>query len=207
MKKTVDILVVLTMLCLTAMPVRGGDGTSMALLYGRLTDQDFMEIPFQSPEIESVHMVGISLRQELVQLNEKAPFFPSGFFLDGEIVLAEKWGRLDGVSQDFQEIAGSFNLRYAFSEQLPCLNSISLGNGLSLTGEESTFEKNLTLGDKTSGLLWYMLLEADFDIPHSEQWKVLFRIHHRSGVFGLFDNVDGGSNYITMGLRYFFNGN
>lgn len=188
-------------------PVGGAhaeDNASVAIFYGKLTDTDFGEILLRSPDVESVHMIGVSLRKELADLGRPDGFLPNGFFLDAEGVLAAKWGSLGDIDQDFQEAAASINLRYDFPENLPAVHSLSFGNGLSLTSTESEFEEELTISSGTNPLLWYIMLELDFDLPATEQWKALCRIHHRSGVFGLFDDVDGGSNYITMGLRYHF---
>ncbi len=204
MKNLICMLVTALILSLPAPGALADDNASVALLYGKLTDNDFIEIPFQSPDFESVHMLGLSLRKELAELHETAGFIPERLFLDAEGVLAAKWGRLGDIDQDFQEIAASVNLRYDFPEYVPAANSISFGNGLSLTSTESKFEENLTIGDETRALLWYMMLEIDFDLPGTDKWKALCRIHHRSGVYGLFGGVDGGSNYITMGLRYMF---
>ncbi|MCF8045795.1 MAG: hypothetical protein K9J83_08025, partial [Desulfarculaceae bacterium] len=63
---------------------------------------------------------------------------------------------------------------------------------------------DLTINDEARKLLWYMVLEVDFDLPGTDKWNALCRIHHRSGMYGIFDDVDGGSNYITTGLRYHF---
>ena len=204
MRHLIPVLLAATILCFPAQAVKAGDNASAAIFYGKLTDTDFLEIPFRSPDVESVHMIGISLRKEIAELSRLAGFIPKGFFLDTEGVLAAKWGRLGDIDQDFQEAAASVNLRYDFPERIFAFNSISFGNGLSLTSTESEFEENLTIGDDTNQLLWYMMLELDFDLPGTDKWKALCRIHHRSGIFGIFDDVDGGSNYITMGLRYMF---
>ena len=204
MKSLICIFLTATTFCLTVNGADAEEKVSAAIFYGKLTDTDFVRIPFRSPDLESVHMIGISLRKELMELNRVAEFIPNGFFLDAEGVLAAKWGQLGDIDQNFQEAAASVNVRYDFPEQLPAVNSISFGNGLSLTSTKSEFEEELTISNGTNPLLWYMMLELDFDLPGTDQWKALCRIHHRSGIYGIFDNVDGGSNYITMGLRYHF---
>jgi len=37
--------------------------------------------------------------------------------------------------------------------------------------------------------------------PPDADWEVMFRIHHRSGAFGIFKDA-GGSNFISLGLRF-----
>lgn len=198
------IIILTVLICFPVMSARADDGESVAILYGRLTNQDFIEIPFNFQTMEPVHMLGVSLRKELMELSGTKSLIPSDLYLDGEVVVAEKWGRLKGVSQDFQEIAVSLNIRYEFPDYFLVVKSFSLGNGLSLTSEKSKFEETLTIRDKTSCFLWYMLLELELDISGHQNWGVLCRVHHRSGIFGVFNDVNGGSNYITMGLRYHF---
>ncbi|WP_155890787.1 hypothetical protein [Desulfuromonas sp. TF] len=41
-------------------------------------------------------------------------------------------------------------------------------------------------------------------LPRVPRWRLSARIHHRSGVFGLFDGVRGGSNFMGLGVTYRF---
>ena len=58
--------------------------------------------------------------------------------------------------------------------------------------------------DNPSKTLNYLMFEFDFRIPDIPKWSAIFRIHHRSGVFGAFNGVDGGSNAIGFGVKYTF---
>ena len=59
-------------------------------------------------------------------------------------------------------------------------------------------------GDPTSHVLHYFSPEITFALPEFKQHEVLIRYHHRSGVFGTFNGVWGGSNVISLGYRYRF---
>jgi hypothetical protein len=59
-------------------------------------------------------------------------------------------------------------------------------------------------GGPTSHLLHYFSPEFTFALPEYKQHELLIRYHHRSGVFGTFNGVWGGSNVISMGYRYRF---
>src|SRR5450759_3222178 len=59
-------------------------------------------------------------------------------------------------------------------------------------------------GDPTSHLLHYFSPEITFALPEFKQHELLIRYHHRSGVFGTFNGVWGGSNVIALGYRYRF---
>jgi hypothetical protein len=40
--------------------------------------------------------------------------------------------------------------------------------------------------------------------PPAGRWSGFLRIHHRSGAFGLYGDVRGGSNFVGLGARYRF---
>jgi hypothetical protein len=56
--------------------------------------------------------------------------------------------------------------------------------------------------DPTSHVLHYFSPEFTFAHPQYKQHEMLIRYHHRSGVFGAFNGVWGGSNVIALGYRY-----
>jgi hypothetical protein len=48
------------------------------------------------------------------------------------------------------------------------------------------------------------MVELAFAPPSQPNWSVFLRVHHRSGVHGLFNGVSGGSNFLALGVRYGF---
>lgn len=94
--------------------------------------------------------------------------------------------------------------------------SISLGEGLSLASE------NPKLENKAKGYYWesglqkdaiesrallnYMMVEISTYLPIERKAELFLRIHHRSGVFGLYCPPDPncGSNFVSYGLRTAF---
>lgn len=54
----------------------------------------------------------------------------------------------------------------------------------------------------TEQLMLFWHIEADFGLPESS-WSTFLRLHHRSSGYGMFADK-GGSNVLTMGLRYDF---
>ena len=52
-----------------------------------------------------------------------------------------------------------------------------------------------------TSVLHYLLIEAAVGLPNSN-WSLVARVHHRSGIFGLFSH--SGSNVLALGLRYRF---
>jgi|SRR5690554_1772612 len=82
--------------------------------------------------------------------------------------------------------------------------SFAVGNGLSYATETPVIEERSRTNVNASRFLNYLLLEIAVDLPILENWEAVGRIHHRSGVFGLYSNVRGGSNIMTVGTRYNF---
>jgi hypothetical protein len=80
--------------------------------------------------------------------------------------------------------------------------TFGLGWGVSYDTRITVWEKHDS--DNTKHLLNFLAFEATFAIPHYPQWQLALRLHHRSGVFGLYGADNAGSNYFTVGLRYNF---
>lgn len=63
---------------------------------------------------------------------------------------------------------------------------------------------------RSSRLLHFFSPEITISLPSQPQWELVARLHHRSGgriLFGevpLFNGVDGGAQFATLGLRYRF---
>lgn len=89
-------------------------------------------------------------------------------------------------------------LRTPWESVLPA--SVALGNGLSYAARPPELE-SLHLAT-TSRLLYYLFFEFAFEVSASDGLAALLRVDHRSGAFGLFDGVVGGSDYLCLGVRY-----
>ena len=104
--------------------------------------------------------------------------------------------KYDEPSQIFHEGVTAFKLTYS----TPRIN-FSILEGLSYNSEHSYYEKTTKYGNgKSSQLLNYLALEVE--VPMDERYSFLGRIHHRSGVYGIFDGVHGGSNAYLLGFKY-----
>ncbi len=105
--------------------------------------------------------------------------------------------------QQHYEINGLYGVRWY---PLPWDNlidtSLAVGFGLSYATEHPEFEA--ITHDKTAQLLGHIMLEAEFRPSSWKQWSLVIRSHHRSGAFGLFNDVRGASNSIGLGIKYRF---
>jgi hypothetical protein len=80
--------------------------------------------------------------------------------------------------------------------------SFALGEGISYTSSIPTLEKKSS--EDTKRLLNYMLIEFTFAVPQYPLLQLMFRVHHRSGAFGLYRAGNTGSNDIGLGIKYLF---
>jgi hypothetical protein len=55
-----------------------------------------------------------------------------------------------------------------------------------------------------SVFLNYFSPEITFSLPHYRKYELVLCIHHRSGLYGLINNVNVGSQFGTVGLRVHF---
>jgi hypothetical protein len=76
--------------------------------------------------------------------------------------------------------------------------SFAFGEGVSLASRKPALE-----GDDTRQFLNHLLTELEFARPDGSPVSVVLRVHHRSGVWGLY-GAKTGSNHMTVGLRYRF---
>ncbi|MCX8069730.1 MAG: hypothetical protein N2738_04435 [Thermodesulfovibrionales bacterium] len=117
--------------------------------------------------------------------------------IDAEALLGQHSGK-----QTNQEFAFALLLRSRFNLTDNVNLGITFGDGLSYASTTPKIETDNS--EDTSRLLNLLLTEITIGIPKSKI-DVFFRIHHRSGIFGLVNGIEkGGSNFHCLGVRYFF---
>jgi hypothetical protein len=79
----------------------------------------------------------------------------------------------------------------------------AVGLGPSYTSRYPALERQSRMEDR-SRVLNQLNLELTFAAPRRPESQLLLRLQHRSGVFGLFNGVTDGSNFLTLGLRQRF---
>ena len=78
--------------------------------------------------------------------------------------------------------------------------TFAVGEGLSWATEVPKLEKELD--GPSHQLLNYMMFELSLSPPRYQEWAFVTRIHHRSGMFGVFGH--GSSNIMGAGIKYRF---
>ena len=166
----------------------------LAFYLGQYSDSSLVEeiLPLRQVVLEDAYLATVAMGQVVSQPNQRRRW-------EFEAQVGKWFGR-----QTNAELNVAVNHRWLSPPWDRWVDtSFAIGNGISLATHIPKLEAELEQ-DGSTRLLYYLSLEATFRLPRQERWSLLFRIHHRSGVFGTFNGVDGGSNTLAIGLRYEF---
>jgi hypothetical protein len=167
----------------------------LTLVNGVHTTRTIGKATFNIPgQFTDHYLHGLALSRELGH-------FRRHFVLEAEGMLAWHRDRRLLVHQDYTEATVAALVRYRslpWDHLLPA--SIAVGNGLSFTSARPKVEEDIR-GHRARHLLNYIALELAVGLPWGEGLELAYRLHHRSGVFGLFGGVKGASDFYLLGLR------
>lgn len=83
------------------------------------------------------------------------------------------------------------------------LTTLGIGEGVSWASHSPQHEIDAEdEPGQASKFLNYLMAEVTFSLPDHPEWQVLYRLHHRSGVFGLYCPGTTGSTAAGLGVRY-----
>lgn len=169
-------------------------GEWFASIYaGQYSNTALNEIIRLNTDFEHSHVYVLSLGKELGIYKDVI-----GYELEGQVA----W---HSGMQHHEEVNCAFTLRwlpFPWDDYLD--TSFAFGNGLSYATDEPELEIREGDENKSNQVLYYILVELAFALPRQPQWNLFVRIHHRSSVFGVIDNITTGSNFVGPGLRYKF---
>jgi hypothetical protein len=74
--------------------------------------------------------------------------------------------------------------------------------GASYVNSISSWEQENSENGRGSRFLNFLVSELTFAPAADSSWEGLVTIHHRSGIYSLINDVQGGSNYISAGVRF-----
>jgi hypothetical protein len=173
---------------------------------GIAADTSFTEIMY-SPwvsDLKDIGILGASYSHRFGTVNELVGGglgqIGDYFAIEGEVGTSVRFG-----DESLGEGWVGLYLRY---DGLPwndtVYTTIGVNTGLSYLTDISEFERGRDSGGRASELLHYMGPELTFADPDNKDLELVLRYHHRSGVFGLFDDVVSGSTFISAGVRVRF---
>ena len=161
----------------------------MTVVGGVYSGSQLLEIPGRL-DLKDSYTFGVSVSKQFAEWTRFMRF-------EGELQVLKHFGE-----QEHWEFTGSLNLRWVvFPWNRYVETTVALGEGLSWATQIPALEKADPTNSDNAQLLNYILIEVTFAIPESP-WSLVTRIHHRSGVWGLFGH--SGSNILEAGIRYRF---
>lgn len=171
------------------MPVADTGGWAVTSFAGLGTDGGIQHLPlFQADFVRSC-LAGIAVSRRLWQ-----PLEALG--LEAEIQAVQHAGKQSNA--EFNVLLAVRWRRFPWNDRV--FTSLALGEGVSYaTGIPAIERERATV---YSRLLNYIYYELEVGPPRPSRWSMVSRIHHRSGVYGLYNNASRGSNFVALGLRY-----
>lgn len=114
-------------------------------------------------------------------------------------------GRVD--RRHYYSYNGFFALRFSeFPWNWLLYTTLAVGEGISYAQKIPQVEedKQSGRGRNASRFLNFMIFEFTVGLPFFQNVQGYYRIHHRSGAFGTYNNVSGGANTLGGGLKILF---
>ena len=161
-----------------------------ASIYGGIySDTSLIENLYFKNAIENSYINIISLGRELSVYENKI-----AVEIEGQL-------GLHCGTQNHQEMNCAIILRWlSFPWDNYVDTSFAIGNGISYATMAPVIEIENADNGNTNQWLYYVLVEWAITTPF--QWEFFWRIHHRSGIYGLMADSNAGSNFIGFGLRF-----
>ncbi len=86
------------------------------------------------------------------------------------------------------------------------VTTFGFGDGVSFaSGIPARETRDIQKAENARKFLNLLLFEVTAALPSHPDWQIIYRIHHRSGVFGLYSPGITGSTAIQVGIRHQFN--
>ena len=184
-----------------------GAADSVMVFGGLASETNFSKLLYSpwTAHLNPIGVAGASYSHRLGTVNELAGDIGLGYIGDELTMEAEAGTSFRFGDENLGEAWAALYLRY---DGLPwndtVYTTIGVNTGISLLTDLSDFEKWRDDKGRSSELLHYLGPEFTFANPENKDLELVLRLHHRSGVFGLFDGVVSGSTFISAGIRLRF---
>jgi len=169
---------------------------SLTLYGGAYSDNALIEeiLPLREIKFEDAHLGVVAYTEPFHR------FWEGKARWEWEVQAGKYWG-----DQDHWELNALIVLRWLhFPWNRHVRTTFAIGDGVSYASKVPQLELASHTNEGATQLLNYLLLEWTLGLPEQPDWDLSLRIHHRSGIFGLYDGVDGGSNVLAAGLKFTF---
>ncbi len=180
----------------------------MGAFWAIWAETNLPELPYKALsgklEFHDAHLTSLELSRTVVpEFTIPTPFGDwqrHRLEMAGQVI--KHWGK-----QKHTELTGALIWRtpdWLFIDAMSM--NFALGSGLSYAFKRPKFEKGPEgiRGHNSRRLQFYILTELELTPTPAPDWHLVFRLHHRSGIWGLISPRKTGSNYLGVGLRHDF---
>lgn len=164
---------------------QGEPAWELTVFGGQMTDNVWEEaiLPGQTELVDS-YLIGCGVARDF------AAWRAFDFGIEGQAVA--HFG-----AQDHLEFNVPFYARYSTPEGWRIFKSFTFGLGLSYATKVPQTE--IDRDGQSTREMFYWMGEIEFHLP-SDDYTMVFRLHHRSDGYGVFEE-NSGSNALVLGLR------
>lgn len=180
----------------TPQPVAERGPLSVGFYAGELYKSEYISILYRPQDIQlsPSYLVAANVDYRIY----KSADIPIQF--EGEFDIAKRFHGAD----EFDVVLAPFVRWTWFPWNRFLYTNVRVGAlGLSYTSGVSTWERQNSGNNRGSNFLQFGAMEVSFAAHENARSEVFVRVHHRSGIFGLINGVNGGSNYLSFGFRIF----
>lgn len=171
-------------------------------LFGGLSNKSvFTSIIFTpwETQFEDTQLLAGAISKRVYEFSESSLLGPH-WFVDLEVGAGKRFG--NSKAGEFWTALYVKYDNFYWSDTV--YTTVGFSTGLNYATSISALEVRKSGNNKGSKLLHYFAPEITFANPDYKDFEIVTRFHHRSGVFGLFNGVDGGSTFVTLGIRQHF---
>ncbi|SEO73972.1 hypothetical protein [Aquisalimonas asiatica] len=190
-RRIAGLALVLLIACVPAGANKTPGPWTLTGLVGQYDDSRFLEIlALEGGHRRASYLGAAILARDLGQ-------WPGPVAWEGELQAVRHWGK-----QSLWESNVAVTVRWNHFPWDDWVDtSAAFGQGVSFASRRPPLEKEND--SESRRMLHYMHAELAFSPPGNQRLSLVARVHHRSGMFGVY-GVSGGSNFLTTGLRYRF---
>jgi hypothetical protein len=177
-----------------------GGACGVAVYAGTYVEDSLGDDIILSPSLPSSWDYEPGDRLIAVSVSRQVAHFWRRWTLEPEVGVGRRLGR-----QSATEVWGAFFFRYAgFPWDRFVVTTAALSTGLNWSSSVTEVEQDRAKDGDGDQLMHFFSPEVTFAAPSRPELELVFRFHHRSGVFGLVSDAWGGAQYASVGLRLRF---
>jgi hypothetical protein len=173
----------------------------VAIYGGNYVEDGMGEVLVNNPQLPTNwryanddHIIATAISREMWTILRR-------WHLEPEVGIAQRFGQ-----QNATEVWGGLFFRYkGFPWDNVVVTTAAFSLGLNYASKVTDVEESqANEGQSGSRLMHYFAPEITFASPRHPNLELLFRFHHRSGLFGIVGDSFGGAQYGTVGVRVRF---